>query len=47
MEPTIIGVDIAKQVFQLHWIDRETGKWLTGNSSEVPSWNISQIVNPV
>ncbi|MHA6862458.1 IS110 family transposase, partial [Ralstonia pseudosolanacearum] len=26
MEPTIIGVDIAKQVFQLHWIDRETGE---------------------
>ncbi|AOE91861.1 hypothetical protein LBM341_03611 (plasmid) [Ralstonia solanacearum] len=23
MEPTIIGVDIAKQVFQLHWIARK------------------------
>lgn len=26
MEHTVIGVDIAKRVFQLHWIDAETGE---------------------
>ena len=23
---TVVGVDIAKSVFQLHWIDAETGE---------------------
>ncbi len=23
---TVVGVDTAKRVFQLHWIDRETGE---------------------
>ena len=23
---TIVGVDIAKQVFQLHWVDSQTGE---------------------
>jgi hypothetical protein len=23
---TVVGVDIAKRVFQLHWIDMETGE---------------------
>ena len=23
---TVVGVDIAKRVFQLHWVDRETGE---------------------
>ena len=22
---TVVGVDTAKRVFQLHWVDRETG----------------------
>jgi len=26
MEPTVVGVDIAKRVFQLHWIDTGTGE---------------------
>ena len=25
MERTVIAVDIAKKVFQLHWVDMETG----------------------
>lgn len=25
MEPTVIAIDIAKKVFQLHWVDPETG----------------------
>lgn len=25
---TVVGIDIAKQVFQLHWVDRETGEIL-------------------
>ena len=24
--PGVIGLDIAKRVFQLHWVDRETGE---------------------
>jgi transposase len=23
---TVVGIDIAKRVFQLHWIDMETGE---------------------
>ena len=23
---TVVGVDIAKRVFQLHWVDRDTGE---------------------
>lgn len=26
MEPTVVGVDIAKRVFQLHWIAADTGE---------------------
>lgn len=26
MEPTVVGVDIAKRVFELHWIGAETGE---------------------
>ncbi len=26
MKRTVIGVDVAKRVFQLHWLDRETGE---------------------
>jgi len=25
MELNVIAIDIAKQVFQLHWVDGETG----------------------
>ena len=25
MERTVIAIDIAKKVFQLHWVDAETG----------------------
>lgn len=30
---TIVGVDTAKEVFQLHWVDSETGE-VTSRSSE-------------
>ena len=23
---TVVGIDTAKRVFQLHWVDRETGE---------------------
>ena len=26
MSHTVVGIDIAKRVFQLHWVDRETGE---------------------
>ena len=26
MKQTVVGIDIAKRVFQLHWIDIETGE---------------------
>ena len=26
MEPTVVGVDIAKRLFQLHWIAADTGE---------------------
>ena len=26
MKTTVVGVDIAKRVFQLHWVEAETGE---------------------
>jgi transposase len=26
MKVTTFGLDLAKQLFQLHWVDRETGE---------------------
>lgn len=26
MQGTILGLDLAKRIFQLHWVDRETGE---------------------
>lgn len=26
MDYTVIGVDLAKRVFQLHWVEKETGE---------------------
>ena len=26
---TVVGVDTAKRVFQLHWVDVETERWWT------------------
>ncbi len=32
----VVGIDIAKRVFQLHWIDMETGEIEVGRNSRSP-----------
>ena len=29
MKPTVVGVDIAKRVFQLHWVEQDSGEIVT------------------
>ena len=29
MKHTVVGIDIAKRVFQLHWVDIETGEMVS------------------
>ena len=37
MKVTTIGIDLAKNVFQVHGVD-EQGKGVLRNSSSVPKW---------
>ena len=39
---TVVGVDTAKRVFQLHWVDMETGEIvrLREHLMRASSWNI-------
>ena len=33
---TVVGVDIAKRVFQLHWVDVETGEVVEEGDHALP-----------
>ena len=40
---TVVGVDTAKRVFQLHWVDMETGEIMDLKLTRGGSWSTSPI----
>lgn len=45
MKRTTVGVDIAKNVFQLHWVDADTGEIVNKQLNAPCSSNILRIAN--
>jgi transposase len=41
MKLTAVGVDVAKRVFQLHWVEAETGEIISKQIKRAASWSIS------
>ena len=36
---TVVGIDTAKQIFQLRWVDRETGEIVSRSLKREKFWN--------
>ena len=41
MKHTVVGIDIAKRVFQLHWVDPDTGEILSVQLRREKFWRTS------
>lgn len=42
MKPTPVGIDIAEMVFQVHYVDEETGEIVNRPFKRQNSWNTSR-----
>lgn len=42
MKPMPVGIDIAKNVFQVHYVDQDSGVIVNKRSRGQSSWNTSQ-----
>ena len=47
MNRIVVGVDIAKRVFQLHWVEPETGEIVALQLKRESFWSILPIVRAV
>jgi len=47
MNRIVVGVDIAKRIFQLHWVEPETGEIVALQLSGRSFWSILPIVQAV
>ena len=47
MNRIVVGVDIAKRVFQLHWVEPQTGEIVALQLKRDSFWSILRIVRAV
>jgi hypothetical protein len=47
MNRIVVGVDIAKRVFQLHWVEPETGEIVVLQLKRERFWSILRTVQAV